>query len=56
MGIAAQILPQRGRGTMRSMVEGHGPEIATLPHHHESPHVPLHHLRWFPSPCRGGML
>ena len=38
---------------MRSMVEGHArcflPFIRQV-----SPPVPLHHLRWSPSPCRGG--
>ncbi len=47
-------LPHRGRGTMRSMVEGHAQNGATLAGC-EARLVPLHHLRWFPSPCRGGI-
>src|SRR3546814_9038141 len=46
-------LPPRGGGTMRSMVEGHArcfpPDLRSA-----IPPVPLHHLRWSPSPCRGG--
>ncbi len=38
---------------MRSMVEGHGSN-RLLPKTQENFNVPLHHLRWFPSPFRGG--
>ena len=46
----AQILPGTGRGTMRSMVEGHGRRGAR-------PGVPLHHRlrRWSPSPGGRGL-
>ena len=54
---ANQFLPGTGRGTMRSMVEGHGPRHLNSPHPLENSPVPLHpHLRRrFPSPFRGGM-
>ena len=46
----SSILPQRGRGTIRRMVEGH-PALTSC----RAPRrVPLHHLRWSPSPYRGG--
>src|SRR3546814_5955559 len=38
---------------MRSMVEGHASCLLPF-RRHETPPVPLHHLRWSPSPCRGG--
>ena len=44
------ILPETGRGTIRRMVEGHLPSGATSDQHD----VPLPHLRWSPSPLRGG--
>jgi hypothetical protein len=58
--LTAQILPGTGRGTMRSMVEGQagvgcgvwvgvGLEIAVA-----NADLPLHQLRWFPSPVGGG--
>ena len=50
-----QILPQRGRGTMRSMVEGHVP-VSLRFRWRATPPVPLHHSprERFPSPFRGG--
>ncbi len=45
------ILPVTGRGTMRGMVEGQAPR-STLKPPYGTPHPPLHHLRWFPSPER----
>jgi len=56
---AVSILPEPGRGTMRSMVEGHVPVILTAREwrgvsvqRRENSRVPLHHpLRgWSPSP------
>ncbi len=41
-------LPLWGRGTIRRMVEGH------VPHARAMTNVPLHQLRWSPSPFRGG--
>ncbi len=38
---------------MRSMVEGHRSN-GLPPKAREICNVPLHHLRWFPSPFRGG--
>ena len=35
-----QVLPQRGRGTIRRMVEGQVPHILTS----RNNHVPLHHF------------
>ena len=52
---AAQFLPGTWRGTMRSMVEGHRPTGEALTRL-SSPLVPLHQLRWSPSPFRGGIL
>src|SRR3546814_4833138 len=46
-------LPHRGRGTMRSMVEGHVRCFLSFIRN-ATPPVPLHHLRWSPSPFRGG--
>ncbi|MFW2830908.1 amidohydrolase family protein [Sphingomonas sp. ID0503] len=45
------ILPGTGRGTMRSMVEG-----ASRTHTGSLAERPLHRLRRFPSPFRGGLL
>jgi hypothetical protein len=50
-----QILPETGRGTMRSILEGQGSGCMTSSGC-VSPMVPLHHLRWSPSPGGGGML
>ncbi len=41
------ILSGTGRGTIRRMVEGHA---RVMPRPLDHPPVPLHHLRWFPSP------
>ena len=49
-----KILPETGRGTIRRMVEGHPRHGATSRRPVTRP-VPLHHLRWSPSPCRGGI-
>jgi len=49
-----EFLPETGRGTMRSMVEGQVPVGASRSLGVTGP-VPLHHLRWSPSPCRGGI-
>jgi hypothetical protein len=54
MSGGAAILPGTGRGTMRSMVEGHVPRGVTS-RRNDVGLVPLHHLRWSPSPCRGGI-
>jgi hypothetical protein len=51
---ASAFLPGTGRGTMRSMVEGRARGGATSNGGDAGP-VPLHHLRWFPSPYRGGI-
>ena len=51
----AKILPGTGRGTIRRMVEGYPPDNAT-PVGRELGRVPLHQLRWSPSPCRGGII
>jgi hypothetical protein len=40
---------------MRSMVEGHGSGRVRV-RGRDVLHVPLHHLRWFPSPVGGGLL
>src|SRR3546814_4412363 len=45
--------PLWGRGTMRSMVEGHARCFLSFIRN-AAPPVPLHHLRWPPSPFRGG--
>ena len=52
--IRTQILPGTGRATARSVVEGHESSRVTL---RDGPfqRVPLHHLRWFPSPVGGGI-
>src|SRR3546814_5178393 len=47
------ILPLWGRGTMRSMVEGHARCFLSFIRN-AAPPVPLQHLPWFPSPFRGG--
>jgi hypothetical protein len=52
MGEAKQILPQRGRGTIRRIVEGHVPIQLSFRRRASTP-VPLHQLRWSPSPFRG---
>jgi hypothetical protein len=54
MGDVTQILPQRGRGTIRRMVEGHMPSQLSFRRSASTP-VPLHQLRWSPSPFRGGI-
>src|SRR3546814_13151456 len=46
-------LPHRGRGTMRSMVEGHGRCFLSFIRN-ATPPVPLPHPRWSPPPFRGG--
>src|SRR3546814_12253717 len=46
-------LPLGGRGTMRSMVEGHARCFLSFIRN-AAPPVPLHHLRWSPSPFQGG--
>ncbi len=48
-GLHNLILPGTGRGTIRRMVEGHPRNIVT-PAGLELGHVPLHQLRWSPSP------
>jgi hypothetical protein len=52
--IRSQILLGTGRGTMRSMVEGYGRSLVTL-RGWDFLHVPLHQLRWSPSPGGGGI-
>jgi hypothetical protein len=52
--IRTQILPKPGRGTARSGVEGYEPSLVTLKEW-DSLRVPLHQLRWSPSPGGGGM-
>lgn len=47
------ILPHRGRRTTRRVVEGHTRNSATS-RRSPMPPVPLHQLRWSPSPSRGG--
>jgi flagellar biosynthetic protein FliP len=47
-------LPETGRGTMRSMVEGHR-QVFLTPMAYATPRVPLHQLRGSPTPFRGGM-
>jgi hypothetical protein len=53
--IRTQILPGTGRGTMRSMVEGHGRSRVSF-EGQDILRVPLHHRlwRWSPSPFRRG--
>src|SRR3546814_6576285 len=46
-------LPLGGRGTMRSMVEGHARCFLPYPRR-ATPPVALHHLPWSPPPFRGG--
>src|SRR3546814_2597545 len=46
-------LPLGGRGTMRSMVEGHARCFLPYPRR-ATPPVPPHHLRRSPPPFRGG--
>ncbi len=53
MNGTAQILPGTGRGTIRRMVEGHPRHNATSTGR-DMGRVPLHQLRWSPSPFRGG--
>ena len=53
MIMTAQILPETGRGTMQSMVEGHPRNRVTSQGRVMGP-VSLHPLRWSPSPVRGG--
>ena len=50
---SSKILPGTGRGTIRRMVEGYPRNCATLIGQELGP-VPLHQLRWSPSPYRGG--
>ena len=52
--IRTQFLPGTGRGTARSVVEGHASSGVTIMGQGFW-HVPLHHLRWSPSPVWGGM-
>jgi hypothetical protein len=52
--IRSQILPGTGRGTARSGVEGYGRNRLAL-RGWDFLHVPLHQLRWFPSPGGGGI-
>jgi hypothetical protein len=54
MSVTANFLPGTGRGTIRRMVEGHPPHNATSIGR-DMGHVPLHQLRWSPSPVRGGI-
>jgi hypothetical protein len=48
-----EILPCKGRGTIRRLVEGHVRNRVTLKAQ-DIFTVPLHQLRWSPSPFRGG--
>jgi len=48
----AKFLPQWGRGTMRSMVEGHAPDRLSLKVS-ATPPVPLHHPAGGPPPRTG---
>jgi hypothetical protein len=52
--IRSQFLPGTGRGTVRSMVEGYG-RSRVWSMGRDVLHLPLHHLRWSPSPCWGGI-
>ena len=54
MSALTQILPETGRGTIRRMVERH-PRHGASSRCQDHPPVPLHQLRWSPSPCRGGI-
>ena len=49
-----QFLPATGRGTIRRMVEGLMPQLATSAGQ-DMRLVPHHQLRWSPSPYRGGI-
>jgi hypothetical protein len=52
--IRSQILPGTGRGTARSGVEGYGSNRVRSKGR-DFLRVPLHQLRWFPSPGGGGI-
>src|SRR3546814_6131732 len=45
--------PPLGEGDLRSMVEGHARCFLSFIRN-AAPPVPLHHLRWSPSPCQIG--
>ena len=53
MSATLTYLPGTGRGTMRSMVEGQV-RLHTASDLEPVLNLPLHHLGWSPSPCRGG--
>ena len=52
MNVTLTFLPETGRGTMRSMVEGHAPSRAT-PLGSVMGRVPLHHPAGGPPPRAG---